>query len=147
MLEIAVAGVHGFAVDPVDLATDTPSYTSELLARIRERHPHDELWFIIGADSLTEFHTWHEPGRILSIARLAVAERPGWDIARAMSGSPVPGLADRVDPFSSVPVDLSATTIRDRLCTSEPVDWLVPASVLHYIRDHGLYEPAGDERA
>ena len=145
MLEIATAGVDGFLVDPLDLGSDQPSYTSELLEHVHEDHPYDDLWFIIGADSLAEFHTWHEPGRILELARLAVATRPGWDVDVALAASPVPGLRDRVDLFSSVPVDLSATVIRHRLRNGQPVDWLMPKGVLTYIGAQDLYRTEAPE--
>lgn len=139
MLELATAGTPRLEVDPIDLAAHAPSYTSELLERVRARHPDDALWFIIGADSLSEFHTWHEPERIIATARLAVAVRPGWDVDAALHSSPVPALAERVDRFPTVPIDLSATLIRERIAADQPVDWLVPAPVLDHIRSGGLY--------
>ncbi|HEV2128310.1 MAG TPA: nicotinate-nucleotide adenylyltransferase [Thermomicrobiales bacterium] len=139
MLEIATVGFDVFVPDPIDLADEVPSYTSDLLARIRKAHPDDQLWFIMGGDSLTDFPRWHQPRRILSLARLAVVERPGWDAAEALGSSPLPELAGRVDRFPSVPIDLSATLIRARVAAGQPVDWLVPAEVLAYIHIHGLY--------
>lgn len=146
MLEIATAGVEGFVVDPIDLRGDEPAYTSELLERIRATEPDARLWFVIGADSLAELHTWHDPEGILALARLAVATRPGWDIEETLATSPVPGLRERVDPFTSVPVDLSATTIRSRLAAGLPVDWLVPAPVLAYIDARHLYAGRDETR-
>jgi nicotinate-nucleotide adenylyltransferase len=146
MLEIATAGVDGFTVDPIDLAAHEPSYTSELLARIRTQHPNDDLWFIVGADSLSDFHTWHQPTRILSLARLAVAMRPGWDITEALDRSTIRDLSARVDAFSSVPIDLSATLIRERLRAGLPVDWLLPRDVLAYIDERGLFSLSPIER-
>lgn len=146
MLELATAGVDGFIVDPIDLRANEPAYTSELLERIRANEPNAELWFIIGGDSLAELHTWHEPQRILELARLAVAARPGWDIGEALAASPVPRLSERVDPFSSVPVDLSATIIRSRLAVGLPVDWLLPAPVLAYIEERRLYVERAETR-
>jgi len=139
MLEIATERMAGFTVDPVDLGEHAPSYTSDLLARLLELHPDDELWFIIGGDSLRDFPGWHEPDRILQQARLAVAERPGVDMARALRNPAMPELAKRTDLFSSVPVDLSSTVIRERLGLGQPVDWLVPPAVLAYIEARGLY--------
>jgi nicotinate-nucleotide adenylyltransferase len=146
MLELATAGVPGFAVDPIDLRGDEPAYTSELLERIRAAEPDAELWFIIGGDSLAELHTWHEPERILALARLAVATRPGWSIDGALATSPVPNLRDRVDTFSSVPIDLSASVIRSRLAAGLPVDWLVPTNVLDYIEERLLYAGRDETR-
>lgn len=139
MLELATDGVQRFDVDRLDLRSGEPSYTSELLQRIHEAEPDVALWFIVGGDSLAELHTWHQPERVIELARLAVASRPGWDVVEALGSSPVPGLRDRVDVFSSVPVDLSATLIRERIAAGLPVDWLVPGPVLRYIHDRDLY--------
>ena len=139
MLEIATGGVPGFHPDTIDLASHTPSYTSELLARIRERNPNDALWFIIGGDSLRDFETWHQPGRILELARLAVAERPGSNLDDALNASSLPHLGARVDRFSSVPINLSATLIRERLRAGKPVDWLLPSGVMAFVTDRRLY--------
>ena len=144
MLEIATAGLDRFVVDPIDLRAGENSYTSDLLQRVREAEPDAQLWFIIGGDSLAELHTWHRPQRILELTRLAVATRPGWDVDRALAESPVPGLRHRVDRFSSVPVDLSATLIRERLGAGLPVDWLVPAEVIAFIRGRALYASSSE---
>ncbi len=139
MLELAIEGVPWFRVDPVDLGEHAPSYTSDLLARIRERHPDDQLWFIIGGDSLRDFPGWHEPERILQLARLAVAERPGSDSARVLQDATAVDLAACTDVFSSVPIDLSSTVIRRRLKEGQPVDWLVPRPVLEFIEKNDIY--------
>lgn len=146
MLELATAGTAGFVIDPIDLRGDEPSYTSELLERIQAAEPGADLWFIIGADSLAELHTWHQPERVARLARLAVAARPGWSVEDALASSPVPGLRHRVDAISTAAVDLSASVLRERVASGLPVDWLVPKPVLRYIDDHALYSRP-DERA
>ncbi len=145
MLELAIAGVDDFVIDSIDLRGDEPSYTSELLERISAADPDAELWFIVGGDSLAELHTWHQPERVIQLARLAVAARPGRDVDEALATSAVPGLRARVDVVATAPIDLSATLIRERLAAGLPIDWLVPDPVLRYINDHRLYAPP-DER-
>lgn len=139
MLEIATQGIAGFVPDSIDLAGDTPSYTSDLLARVRLTRPNDHLWFIIGTDSLKDFGKWHQPDRILELARLAVAERPGWDLKQSLAASSIDNLAEHVDTFASVPLDLSATRIRERVHEGQPVEWLVHHAVHNFIHDRGLY--------
>jgi nicotinate-nucleotide adenylyltransferase len=139
MLELATTGTERFVIDPIDLRGDEPSFTSELLARIRAAEPDADLWFIVGADSLAELHTWHQPERVTQLARLAVAIRPGWSIEDALASSPVPGLRHRVDAISTAAVDLSATDLRKRVAAGLPVAWLIPEPVIRYIDDQGLY--------
>jgi nicotinate-nucleotide adenylyltransferase len=41
-------------------------------------------------------------------------------------------------------VDLSSTSLRQRLAAGEPADDQLPAGVAHYIASHGLYrDPTG----
>lgn len=139
MLEIATSTRAELRPDPADLVTETPSYTSALLRRIRDQHPDDELWFVIGADSLRDFNQWHRPEEILKLARLAVADRPGYHLEEALNAATLPDLRARTDVFSSIPVDLSSTLVRERLREGLPVDWLVPDDVLDYITSKNLY--------
>jgi nicotinate-nucleotide adenylyltransferase len=140
MIEIAIGDQPAFLPDPTDLGAEGPSYTSDLLTRVQAANHGSELWFILGADSLVDFHTWHEPETILDVARLAVAERPGWDLSVVLQTPAfLPELSAQVDRFRSVPIDLSATLLRARIAAGKPVDWLLPPGVLSYIRRHRLY--------
>lgn len=105
-----------------------------------ERHPftvdaleearyHDPL-FLIGADQLADLPIWKEPERVLELARLGVATRPGYRI--------VPS-CDRIEIFELEPHDISATDIRARVNRGASIAALVPPEVAAYIHAHGLY--------
>ena len=59
-----------------------PSYTADTLSEIHASHPEAELTFVMGADTALTLPGWRDPGRVLELARLAVARRPGSDGAR-----------------------------------------------------------------
>lgn len=145
MIDAAIDGIAGLKSSDIDLHGAAPSYTSVLLERFRARYPDTELWFIIGSDSLHEFHTWHRPTAIIELARLAVVERPGWPIGSLTERPDVSGLARSVDRIGSVPIDLSATVIRKRLAQGLPVDWLVPPRVLDLIQEARIYREEHDQ--
>ena len=48
---------------------------------------YDDPIFLIGADELVDFPTWKGPERVLELARLGVATRPGYAPATASPGS------------------------------------------------------------
>ena len=95
--------------------------------------------FIVGADEFASFPTWKEPDRVLELARLGVATRPGYPRERleAVLG----GLArpERVVLFEIEPQPISSSSIRARVAAREPVDALVPAAVAAEIDRLGLY--------
>ena len=109
--------------------------TVELL----EARRYDDPLFLIGADQLAAFHSWREPARVLELARLGVATRPGIEHAaleRALARLPRP---DRVELFELEAVPVSSTDIRARAGRHEPLDGLVPAPVAAVIAERGLY--------
>lgn len=138
MCRLAVDLDSRFEFSDLDLQGSAPSYTSELLARVANLITGAELVFLIGADSLIRFPTWNEPERILSLASLGVAERPG-SIVEDVVLSALPGLRERVQMFDSPLIELSSTEIRSRRREGKSITYLVPESVENYIIENGLY--------
>jgi nicotinate-nucleotide adenylyltransferase len=99
----------------------------------------DDPVFLIGADELAAFSTWVRPERVLELARLGAATRPGVDLealARAIAVLPHP---ERVVLFAITPVDVSSSEIRDRVAVGASIDGLVPPSVAAEIERLALY--------
>jgi nicotinate-nucleotide adenylyltransferase len=86
--------------------------------------------FLIGADELADFPTWKEPERVLELARLGVAARPG---------HPPPISSERIVRFELEPNRVSSSEIRRRVRRGEAVDGLVLPEVAEYIAEQGLY--------
>lgn len=140
MLELAIAGRPHFALSGLDLAADRPSYTAELLARLRvawgERH---DLFFVMGEDSLRDFPTWREPGRIAALAQLAVVARPNVEADCAAVARAVPGLAGRIHLVPTPELDIASHDLRARVAAGRPIAYQVPPAVEEYIAREGLY--------
>ena len=95
-----------------------------------EAAAYDDPVFLIGADELAAFPTWKEPERVLELARLGVATRPGYAPATA---------SPRIRIFELEPHPVSSSEIRERVRRGEPLDGLVEPAVAAYIARHGLY--------
>ena len=91
---------------------------------------YDDPIFLIGADELAAFPTWKQPERVLQLARLGVATRPGY---APTTTSP------RIQVFELEPHPVSSSEIRERVRSGEPLDGLVAPAVAQYIAEHGLY--------
>jgi nicotinate-nucleotide adenylyltransferase len=63
-------------------------YTVDTLARLLRRHPRDRFIWLMGADTVAQFHHWKQWRRIACAVPIAVIARPGYDgparAARAM---------------------------------------------------------------
>jgi nicotinate-nucleotide adenylyltransferase len=108
---------------------------------LEERRPED-AYFILGADELAALESWKSPQRVLELARLAVALRPGVSAADVDAVRQRLGAGDRIVEFEMVPVDTSSSEIRSRVARGEEVDDLVPRPVAEAIARFGLYRSA-----
>ncbi len=138
MCELAVSLDRRFSLSELDLTDSAPSYTVDLLSRVREATPESDLFFLLGADSLASLPTWKNPEGILELARIGVVERPGTTIDTRTIAA-VPGLDSRLLQFESPLIDLSSTEIRARRMRGQSITYLVPEAVEDYIVEHGLY--------
>jgi nicotinate-nucleotide adenylyltransferase len=95
--------------------------------------------FLVGADELASFPTWKDPARVLDLATLGVATRPGVD--RGRLDAVVAGLErpDRVSFFPLEPLPVSSSEIRARVAAGESIEAFVPAPVAEEIAGLGLY--------
>ena len=98
--------------------------------------------FVLGADELVAFSGWKRPARVLELARLAVATRPGVPDERVREATARLPAPDRISFFELSPVPVSSTQVRERVARGEPIDDLVPPAVAEKIARLGLY--AGD---
>lgn len=141
MLEFAVAGVREFKVDRRELQRSGPSYTVETLRELRRERPGDELFLLLGADSLRDLPLWREPREIATLATLLVVNR---------GASPPPNLAplvhhlgeeavSRIRVVEMPGIDISASDIRRRVAAGKSIRYMTPRAVEQYIREHHLY--------
>ncbi len=160
MLELAIADKPLFQLDERELRRDTPSYTSQTLQEWRaERGPTQPLGFIIGQDSLLNFPSWHQYETILQNSHLIVCRRPGYPLTMKEEQHQEwldTHLTNNEEDLHTLPAgkiylaetpwfDISATLIRERLQQDLSCDDLLPAPVLNYIRQQGLYQKSTDE--
>lgn len=123
MARLAFAGLDA------TVTLEPARYTVDAL----EAYGLDDPVFLVGADELAAFPTWKEPERVLELARLGVATRPGYPLAES---------SERIEAFELEPHPVSSSEIRARVASGESLDGLVDPAVAAYIEAHGLYRDA-----
>lgn len=148
MTQIATADNPYFTVSRLEIDRPGPSYTAETLVLLSQEYgPETELYFILGRDALADLPYWRDPARILALAVLAVAERPGWTAAQQPElEAYLRSLGARIIPLEMPLLAISATRLRERLAAGLSVRYQVPDAVLDYIAQHGLYRKADAPR-
>lgn len=140
MCELAAAEVEGVEASALEVERGGRSYTVDTLEAIDERNPEASLTLLMGADMARTLPSWRSPQRVLELASVAVAQRPGTDRAEVLEAleslHPAPG---RVRFLAMAPVEVSSTAIRAGLRRGGcPAGGLQPA-VAAYIERHALY--------
>ncbi len=138
MLRLAVAGPPGLGGAPLEVDRLGPTYTVDTVVELRRQA--EEVYFILGQDSLMSLPRWREPARLVELCYLVVAPRPGvppLDIA--LLEKSVPGVGKKVVLLPGPLLDVSATEIRVRVARGEPIRYWVPDGVEAYIGEKELY--------
>jgi len=144
MVELALLAEEGLYASSHELTPGRQAYTIETLEHFRRELPDDELYLLVGADSLAHFHTWRRFWEIPELAHLLVLARPGWgeERLRAEVAPEVLALlsAGRATLFAGPTIDASSTRIRQALAGGETlaVGILTPL-VLDYVTKYCLY--------
>lgn len=102
----------------------------------------DDPVVVIGADQLAAFLTWTRPDRVLELARIGAATRPGTDLPELRRVIDLLPRPDRVELFPITPLAVSSSEVRERAAAGLPIDDLVPAAVAAEIGRRGLYGAA-----
>jgi len=140
MTVIATASNPRFSVSRVDVDRGGQTYTIDTLDDLQRQRPDDELFFITGADALSQILSWRDSDRCFQLAHFIGVTRPGFDLAAShlpegsVSLVEVPALA------------ISSSDCRERVGRGMPVWYLVPDGVVQYIEKRGLYRSRGGAR-
>ena len=154
MLERAVSGLPGIAVDARELDRPGPSYTADTLEGLRTEYGAERtLVWIIGADILATLPQWSRWRELLNFAHMVVMGRPdaephpsevsAWlaenEIDQAgLLARPGGGVFTLAQPL----LDISSSDIRAMLAAGRDPRFLLPDGVMEYISDHALFSRA-----
>ncbi|WP_396276065.1 nicotinate-nucleotide adenylyltransferase [Glutamicibacter sp.] len=131
MTVVATASNPRFTVSRVDIDRGGATYTRDTLLDLRALRPEAELYFITGADAMSQIMSWRDIDQVWDLAHFVGVTRPGYVIAdlgrENVSQLEIPALA------------ISSTDCRDRVAEGKPVWYLVPDGVVQYIAKYGLY--------
>jgi len=134
MTVIATASNPDFTVSRVDVDRDGPTYTIDTLRDLHRQRGEDvDLFFITGADALSQILSWKQADELFALAHFVGVTRPG----HQLSGQGLP--QDRVSLMEIPAMAISSTDCRARVAADQPVWYLVPDGVVQYIAKHRLY--------
>jgi nicotinate-nucleotide adenylyltransferase len=141
MLEFATAGHESLIVNRMEFDREGKSFTVDTLRQIHQERPEDELFFLIGADSLDDLPGWREPEHIIELATVVAVNRGDRPLPsqEELIGHLGERIARGVRLVTMPGIDLSSTDIRQRVNEGKSIRYMVPRAVEAYIAEHKLY--------
>ncbi len=152
MLELALAPYPDLTVDEREVRRQGPSYMVETLASIRREVGNVPVILCLGQDAANKLEGWYRWRELFDLAHLVVMKRPRsrprypeavaeeLRLRRVRSTSALMNeSAGRVRNLDVTQLAISSTDIRKQLAAGRDPRFLLPATVLAYIRKHGLY--------
>ena len=136
MLNIAIEGNPNFEISDLEIKRGGVSYTIDTLKALKPSivTEKDDLFYLIGSDSLLELSHWKEPRDILKNCNVVVAIRPGF------RPSDIPAWILHRIQFANVPrFEISSSNIRTRWRENKTIRYLVTLPVWKYINQNQLY--------
>lgn len=132
LVEAAIADHFHMKATDIEFQMPKPSYTSDTLAYLTDKHPDHQFKLIIGQDNLRNFPKWKNHEIILQQYGLLVYPRPNSKPSELENHPNV--------KFIEAPqLDISATFIRKAIKNNRSVKYLVPEVVLDRINAKKLY--------
>ena len=141
MTQLAVEPYSQFIVSDIELRRSGVSYTIDTVRELSQIYADRELYFIIGADSVVQLHTWNNIYDLLELATFVAAGRPGYEgVMEQVVATLGAEAAKRIVLLDTPEYDISSTDIRTRIRSGQSLAGLVPSVVEEYIHSHGLYK-------
>jgi nicotinate-nucleotide adenylyltransferase len=132
LLRLALAGKTNYGVDEQEIQRGGVSYSIETLRDYVKRFSKAELFYLIGADNVSQLNEWREANELAKLAEFVAIPRPGG----AITEFPKP-FRGRV--LTGFPAGISSSQIRARVKAGLPIEHLVPPFVAEAIRNNRLY--------
>ncbi|MGH2574447.1 MAG: nicotinate (nicotinamide) nucleotide adenylyltransferase, partial [Ignavibacteria bacterium] len=138
LIEMAIKGNKNFESSDIEIKNSrfAKSYTVDTLQSLSEQYKKDSVKFylIIGMDNLIELHTWKEPEKLFSYAEVIVLNRPGYSVNDVKNN-----FVKQVRVMTVSNIDISSTSIRNKIKEKKSIKYLVSESVEKYILENKLY--------
>ena len=146
MLKLAIEGIEKFEISDLEIKRAGYTYTKDTVAYFKENYPDDELYFLIGTDTLFMLEKWYEPEYLFNNLIFIVAKRGDADSVAKANELKEKYNADIRFMHNDV-IDISSTEIRDEFENNSYEEFkniYFDKKVFEYIKENHLYKEMTD---
>ena len=142
MVKMAINDNPYFTCSRLEIDKPDGSYTVDTIADLKKMYPGDELYLILGADSVLGIDSWYRSSELLKSCIIVAATRNDDDVEaldkKRRELQNIYGADVRILNFNRI--DISATDIRERIRKGRSVRYMLPDGCIEFICIKGLYK-------
>ena len=139
---LAIEGNQSFALSTIEIDREGNSYSYKTVEELKEQNPDVDYYFIMGADSLFEIETWKNPAELMKNCIILVAVRDEYNDIQM--NEQIHYLQEKyhaeINLLQTPRLDISSTDIRRKVAEGKSIRYMLPDSVIDYIKKLHLYE-------
>jgi nicotinate-nucleotide adenylyltransferase len=129
-----------FEISRVEIDRPAPHYSYETARILTQQNPGADLFYLMGGDSLHDLPTWKRPDDFLaSLAGIGVMRRPQDFVDLPGLERLLPGVTAKVHFVDAPLLEISSTSIRERIKKGRHFRYFLPQAVYERIEAMGLY--------
>lgn len=149
MTVLATEEIAGFLTSTVELDRQEVSFTIDTLRALRQQYGRAAGFdWVIGDDNLPMLASWRALDEIFQLANFAVLTRGKSELPETLRERVAPAVgrpkSGKIVFAENVTVEISSTTIRERIQQGQPFEELMHPRVARYIHSHQLYRRGTD---
>ncbi|MCI8835322.1 MAG: nicotinate-nucleotide adenylyltransferase [Ruminococcus sp.] len=141
MVRLAIEGPKHFQLCLHEAKETVHSYTYKTMRELNALYPEHEFYFILGADSLFSIEEWRYFREIFSTCTILAAMRDDKDVEdmEKQISCLESKYGAKICLLRAPLLEISSTTIRERVAEGRSIRYMVPDTVAAYIKEHHLY--------
>lgn len=155
LVKQAIAGNPGFAVSDIEIKREGRSFTVDTVRELL-KDPGIDVSLILGSDSFNDITSWYEYEYLMRLSSFIVAPRPGHPFRKPEDVLPVELASEfwydseakryvnsggnSITYLDTTPIEISSSEIRERVRKGRSIRYLLPDSVIEFIKKEGLYK-------
>lgn len=142
MLQLAIGANPNYSISSIESQREDTSYTIDTIKELKTIFHKDDLYMLMGGDSLLELHTWKEYKKIISSIKIIVMDRYSStnDLLIRKINKYNKDYKGQVKSIKSPIIEISSSQIRQRIQTGLSIKYMVPKAVEEYIINNKLYK-------
>lgn len=140
MTRRVIANNAGFELSTIESDRPGPHYTLDTIDLLQIRNPTSRLVLLIGGDSLRDLPTWNRPEELVTaVHSFGVMRRPGAEFDLSTLEESLPGLKNKLRFFETPQLEISSSSIRERIANKGHYRYYLPADVYDFIQKNRIY--------